>query len=403
MEPSGSPEEDHRESIVRFAQDMAVLRSRTGVSLHDLHRSTKISIGILEEFERSGLVDNPLFNRVYLRSFISTYASTLGVDKGTALGALDHALSGSYDGGMLSAPDDDGSSGTQVALTSSGADAEHREGEADAQASEGPHDYSDVAAAPPGASPRSVADSGDNDSPPQLGGRVYEPGVARRFRFEPIRPEVPRRSAGEQRPANAQPRNDPETPPVSKRGKRHTEISTAVRDFREPEPQKGLIIPPNRVKTIALIALVIAITVSAAILAFRLSTRTPTNDSSMDPTGTTNGEQTALVQTQPAEVEPAISVPVIGDTIIVTLVADGRPLDPVRVRVDNDLRRPYWIDTGDSLSFAMTNQIVVDSLLDATILKLEGLEYPRNAYRTRYSVVITRDSVLRFVESLNRR
>ncbi|MBT8401666.1 MAG: hypothetical protein KJO98_14405, partial [Rhodothermia bacterium] len=240
----------------------------------------------------------------------------------------------------------------------------------------------------------SSPDPGASKSTDKKGGREYEPGVARRFRFEPIRPEAPRRSPPEDSEGEAL------KPTASAGAKRRTEISTAVRDFREPEPQKGLIIPPNRVKTIALIVLVVAITVSAAILAFRLSTNSTPAESSSSEIGIPSGDPTALVQAQPAAVEPVVPLPVIGDTIVVTLIADGRPLDPVRVRVDSDLRRPYWINTGDSLSFAMTSQIVIDSLLHATVVKLEGVEYPRDAYRARSSVVITRDSVVRFVESL---
>ena len=96
MEPFEAPEQDYNEAVVRFARDMGYLRSQCGMSIEEVHRSTKISLSILEEFEQSGLVENALFNRVYLRSFISTYASTIGIDRQRALAALDEALAGTY-------------------------------------------------------------------------------------------------------------------------------------------------------------------------------------------------------------------------------------------------------------------------------------------------------------------
>ena len=82
----------------RFAHDLHRIREDRGVSLEELHEETKIPLGLLEQFEASGLFDHPMFNRVYLRSLVRTYARKVGLPIDTALDMLDRALAGDYAG-----------------------------------------------------------------------------------------------------------------------------------------------------------------------------------------------------------------------------------------------------------------------------------------------------------------
>ena len=80
----------------RFARDMRRIRDEHGVSMDDIHDETMISLHIIESFEQDGLFEHPTFNRVYLRSFIRSYANAAGVDPDDALTHLERALEGAY-------------------------------------------------------------------------------------------------------------------------------------------------------------------------------------------------------------------------------------------------------------------------------------------------------------------
>ena len=466
MELAETP--NHDASMKRFARDMAEVRRRSGLSLDDLHESTKISRRILEEFEETGLVDNELFNRVYLRSFINTYARTVGFDQERALAGLESALHGNYrvqedfaDGvGEAAAGQKERADGEDAvawgtdpdaaasrrdggtAGQKDGADTTDAKGDPDAVGSKSdtnkagskdevkttePETGADTAgskgdanragskddvstAQAPGNEVMPAAAVGMQDAAPgedvardgrdrqtSETKRPWQPGVAHRFRFEPIKPESPRRA-----PAN---RSDTPSTRAPRKSNHPALISTAVHDYHEPPPQKGLIISPSRVKAAVLIFLVIAITVWAAILALRLSSNGAIPDTSASSAvRQAGGQQPTVVETLPPESAPRPApLLVVRDTILVTVAASREPLDPIRVQVDRDLRRPYWIEAGDSLNFAMTDQIVLDTLLDRATVKLEGIPYTPMSYRSLERLVITRDSVRHFAESLQSR
>jgi hypothetical protein len=90
----------------------------------------------------------------------------------------------------------------------------------------------------------------------------------------------------------------------------------------------------------------------------------------------------------------------LGDTLHLTLVAEGDVLG-VRVRRDDDLRRPYWIEAGQAAVFPFRSQITVEQELDSLRLVLEGYPYPVDVSTGR--VVISRDSAEAFADTLRGR
>jgi hypothetical protein len=104
----------------------------------------------------------------------------------------------------------------------------------------------------------------------------------------------------------------------------------------------------------------------------------------------------ALEQPMAASTQP---MPALGDTMRVFVFAAMDRLDPIRVTVDDDLRRPYWLEQGDSMAFAPTNRIVVEEQLDDIQLKIEGIEYPTDRRDDLGRIVITRDSVRTYFAS----
>ena len=88
-----------------------------------------------------------------------------------------------------------------------------------------------------------------------------------------------------------------------------------------------------------------------------------------------------------------------GDSLNVTIVATNGKLDPFRARVDRDLRRPYWLDEGDSLGFRFGEQITLEDNLDKMMLLFEGVEYAITETDSTARLVITRDSANAFMYS----
>ena len=87
----------------RFSADLRRIREARGVSVAQLHDETKIPLSLIEAFEQTGLFDHDMFNRVYLRSFVRTYADVIGIEAEQALQGLEKALNRSYDGELAAA------------------------------------------------------------------------------------------------------------------------------------------------------------------------------------------------------------------------------------------------------------------------------------------------------------
>ena len=85
-------------SRLKFSSDLRRIREERDLTLEALRDETKIPLDVLQHFEETGLFDNPMFNRVYLRMLVRTYALFVGVPSKVALEALDEALLDSYKG-----------------------------------------------------------------------------------------------------------------------------------------------------------------------------------------------------------------------------------------------------------------------------------------------------------------
>ena len=85
-------------SRLEFSSDLRRIREERGLTLEALHEETKIPLSVLQDFEETGLFDNPMFNRVYLRSLVRTYALFVDIPSKVALEGLDEALLDSYKG-----------------------------------------------------------------------------------------------------------------------------------------------------------------------------------------------------------------------------------------------------------------------------------------------------------------
>ena len=98
---------------------------------------------------------------------------------------------------------------------------------------------------------------------------------------------------------------------------------------------------------------------------------------------------------------PAIPIQSLPDTLSITIMADKGSVAPIRVTVDDDLRRPYWIDRGDSMTFRMTDRIILEQQLDNVTVHVEGITYPVSRPAGEDMVTLTRDVLRSWFSSIS--
>lgn len=322
----------------RFARDMRRIREAHGVSMEDIHRNTMISVHIIESFEQDGLFEHPTFNRVYLRSFVRSYASAVGVDPERAVEELERALDGDYVNALAVEYLDD-------------------EPEAQAQAEEDVEEEPDEA-----------AEEAESPAP------------------QTVPTPTPRRPS-----STASAASEPD-------------------DEGAPEgSQLGVWIGLGVVVVIIIVWMLVgglqgtgndpAPSESASPVA-----ADTVADTTADDTAAADTAQAAdTVQAEPlpdatpeADARPAVS---LGDTMYFTVVAQ-EPISPILIRRDDDLRRPYYIDVGQAALFPAQDQIILEEALEDIQLLVNGLEYPVSPHIANGQLVITRDTVEAFLDTV---
>src|SRR5690625_6572971 len=81
-------QESRLESGADLTRDLRRIRESRNISIDGLSIQTKIPRTLLASFEERVLFDHDQFNRVYLRSFVRTYAATKGVPQVIAVESL---------------------------------------------------------------------------------------------------------------------------------------------------------------------------------------------------------------------------------------------------------------------------------------------------------------------------
>jgi hypothetical protein len=94
----------------------------------------------------------------------------------------------------------------------------------------------------------------------------------------------------------------------------------------------------------------------------------------------------------PANVELGPAIPL---TVLATDNVSG-----IRIRRDDDLRRPYWIGEGTAQVFPFQQEVTVEDELDDVDLFLAGFPYPVPPQDTADGLTITRAQARAFVDTL---
>lgn len=343
-------------SGIRFANDLRRIREARGISIEDLYNETKIPRGLLESFEATGLFEHPMFNRVYLRSFVRTYADVVGISSDIALEALEQAVESQYSGKL--------------------------------------------------ADEYLTPESAVEDSTDATVQETVEPGDV-----APVNIQDPGKTSGE---TESTEKEDKTVKPVENRA------AATSRVLKEEVPTKTVVTTPGgesaaswldkspptpvfardrytRVNDKAWsqwVLIGVAVIVLGGIAWFIIANSGGAGEIRQGPEG--NG--IASVSDTTAEEVLFGEAVVLGDTIRATIVAEVGKVQNVKVTVDDDVRRPYWIEEGESRTFGFTNQIIIERQLNKIGLHVNEVEYPTDRRDEMNRIVITRDSVKMYLQ-----
>jgi len=339
------------QTLSSFLADLVEIRENNGVTLDDIRVRTKVYPHIIAQFEEDGLNEHPLFNVLYLKAFVRSYAEVVGISPSIAVSSYEDALSEKYNRRLaveyLGLPELEES----VASDTSEAKTSQKEIRA----------------------PRVTEPRIDNPTTPRISLNSSSASLSKIW--DSIQSSLRRTSA------NA------------------ISMLQVISD-------KGIL----QWGVLAL-CIVVGAFLLIKLVAFQNESMPPAftqeGASSIQETSvvedTSNREEVPVVDSlllkKTSLVQGVIGRIENGDSLNVTIVAATGKLDPFRIRVDNDLRRPYWIDEGDSLDFWFDNQVTVEDNLDNMVILFESLEYPILSTDSTARVVISRDSANAFTYS----
>ena len=341
----------------RLGAELKRIREKKKLSVEAVHASTKAPKGVIEQFEESALLGHEMFNRVYLRSFARSYALALNLSVEDVLEALDEVFAGTYSGrlamkylGEKTPAPSEAPGPSENAGAESGSEVDERT-----------------------KSPKESA----RKSTPTKGARA---GEGKKAKAEASAPGKKKKDAKQSGAAEPSLRREATARTVRTGRGTYRRRGGALRSGDSGGgPVWGIVMGAG-----------IVLIVVVAVLWF-LTRPEPTPEVPPAP----------LPDTTAVEAPPAPEPILLGDTMHVYVVAEGGPLERLQVTVDDDLRRPFWIEEGDSVLFRPTERIVFENprALRRVRIMLEGYPFAV-APQDRTSVVITRARAQAFLDSL---
>lgn len=358
------PEDPSADAARRFAADLRALRETRGVSLDRVQAETRVPLGVLQSFEATALDGHALFNRVYIRSLARTYADVVGLTPEIVVAALDGVFEGHYDGALGRPETAPPEPERPTAAPRPPATAEV--GDEDLTAVNGFPAFAPVADLPPfGAYEAS-------EFAPEP-----EPPVSRALDEPP--PPADRSEPGSTAPADAfVPAASPALAPPALAPSASEPARFEPAPF-EPSGERA----SRPAWALPLVALVLLALGAGA----WWITRDAAPASPVAPSATGGS-------TSPTRPDTAASVPVasgaLPDTLTLVLAAEGAKIQRLRVRVDDGVRRPYWVEIGEQRRVLFLDSAFVYNPAPTTALTVEGRPVPASARRADGVVVLRR-------------
>ncbi len=323
-EPTALPDssfEEHTpaEALRRLTDDLRDERKRRDMTLEQVYERTRVPIDVLRQFETDGLIESKMFNQVYLRSLLRSYAFAVGLPVKALTEVFDDASQGRYDR-------------TWITRAAASVDAELEKKLLREAAEERKRLEAEGKEIKRLEAERRAREAAENDD-----------RAAQQHAEEELRALTAQREEEDSRRAEKAHQSavasgaDWET--ASGRSADRPPAERKPRTPTSSETPWGLIV--GAVVALLLIA-------GAAFWFF-------SGDDEGDERIAQTTEQTDPVQpTRPPPPSPDdITLP---DQLTLTVRADGAPIQNLKITRDEDVRRPYWIEIGESHDFPFTDE-----------------------------------------------
>lgn len=365
--------ESQLEAGRRLARDLRTIRRKRGVDLKEVMDATRLADDVIEQLEESALIGHPAFNHVYLRSLFGVHASVLKVDRADMMQALEEVFSGHYVGSLaqkylgaqdVSAEDDQGQEKEGADSRDSLENQSDLVTEVESHAVENSEEHP---AESPDPGNSSKEESGSTVAPSES---LEEPLSEDVDKGEDSSLDVPDHKGFQHI------RSEPSTPSGGEG------IWSGLAD------RKTVLLPNMSGAAVLIIAGVAMI----ALIWFAVSWVINLGDE----------ESVAFVQRDSLSVE-SVPMPdpiVLPDTFAVDIVAYTEALDPVRVTVDRDLRKSYWVEHLEQRRFLVTDRIKVEREVEHTRILVDGYQLPQEWLEIQEPLDISRVRVQRWLDSL---
>ncbi len=346
----------------KLAADLNAIRKESGVSVKDVMDATRLAENVVEEMEITGLVSNPMFNRVYLRSIFRSYARAIGLEESSVLNALEEALGGTYDGSLRPGAD----------LETVNVD------ENDRMSSDKATDED-----------TSARNESGTDEAPGSGSEVDETEDGETV----ADPE-----------ANKATQQGPELSATSVSSAPSPPVPSALPGPAQPAG-RVVLLPNMRGMWVAAVAAIVLIALIAVAALWVVSrSDTAQEDIQGSPGATEAVEQPALIE---------LPKPTLPDTLSIAVTASVEPLDPIRITLDMEqqmlissvtdtvqlpiepfVRFPLWIEMDSTVVFRFLQVAEFEREVEHATFTVEGHKLPPEWVDEAGVYTVNRDSVL---------
>lgn len=358
---------DETDAMGRFARDLAGIREDRGMTIEEIHRELRLPQSFIESFEAGALDDRPNYNRVYLRSFVRAYAGAIGLSEDEVAEHLEAALQGTYQ--------------NELAVRYRNVPPVKGE-ESGSSASK------EKEASPPKDEARQVWTEGEkpsatNEDSAGSSGKGSTKGLSS--------PD----------PSSDTVAEPPDGSSVASSSLGSTSSSSLL--FSEESPLK--VLPSDRRTTLRTgigVLVLLGLLLAVGFLYYGGDESTGSGRSSESavpgPSPPDSSSVAAGATSSRGEKEPSV-VFALGDTLHVTVLANS-PIREMRVRRDEDLRRPYWIEEGEAVVFPFTQRITIENQLSRAQFYLEQYPYPASRRDSQGAIVIDPEVARAFGDTL---
>lgn len=368
---------------------MKAIREDREITLEAIARETKAAGNVLEEFEQTALVGNPMYNRVYLRLFMRGYAEVVGVRTDDALRAADEMLAGQYTDRLRRLYLDDeplaGDAGGGAAAA----------GGPSGVAPAGPPPNVPSQPSTPGAGM-----TGPSDSSKTAGSNLSKPAGSDASKTTPDRSPTKEPEPQAEKPATTASGSKTEKPrPADKalsasRGSGSSTASGKGGQSKTSQPTSsdgspgGLLLNSQSLVRWAGGVIGVVIVALATWYFWPDATEPPP-----PPVQVTPPDTTQLTATLPPRI-------ILGDTTSFFVIAARDTLNPIRITVDGGIRAPYWIEYLDSLELRVSQDLVLEQRLNAVDVSVRDILLPTDGRDAENRLVLSKEMAQAFLDSL---